>query len=102
MAQQFLNGPQIGAVFQQMGRESVPYGMGAHLLADGQLLHVFIEDAADASVRQAAAPVVDEDVCPMGTIRSLFPLPWSRTNRLPKSISPVLSPASSETRQPVA
>ena len=48
MSQQFLDGTQIGAVFQQMGRESVPDGMGAHLLADGQLLHVFIEDAADA------------------------------------------------------
>jgi len=58
MTQQFLDHPEVGAVFQQMGGKGMPQGMGAHFPVESQTLQVFIEHPLNASAAKAGSPVI--------------------------------------------
>ncbi len=103
VAEEFLDGAQVGAAIEQVGGEGVAQGVRGDVLEDAGLQQPRFEVALDAARRQPAAAMIDKErllvagLCraprdsapsasralpPTGTIRSLRPLPSTRTSAL--------------------
>ena len=62
MAQDFLDHPQIGPMFQQMSREAMPEGMGSHVFCNAGLLAVLLNLLPDGLPGLLPAPAVQEKI----------------------------------------
>jgi hypothetical protein len=49
VAQQLLNGPDVVAVLQEVGREAVPQGVDGRRLGQARLAYRCLEDSLDAA-----------------------------------------------------
>ena len=61
VAEQFLNGAEVGAVGKEMRGKGVAQRMWMQVPVDVRQAHVFLDDAADGALRQPAACVVEEN-----------------------------------------
>ncbi len=60
MAQQFLNGPQVRALFQHVRAEGMAQGVGVDVRGKAFCDGNFLDDAADAARGKPATTPVDE------------------------------------------
>ena len=60
VTQKLLDGPQIGAIVQQVGRERVPQSMGRNAVHHRCVQHMAANAPRNALFRQAAAEAVQE------------------------------------------
>ena len=60
MSQHLLDGVQVGAVGQEVGREGVPQGVGGDLLLDLGLVLVIFDDLPEPLAAHALTAHVDE------------------------------------------
>src|SRR5690349_19824712 len=61
VAEQFLDGAQIGAVGQQVRGESVAAGMGVQVPINVHEANILFDDAADGALGEASAGVIQKD-----------------------------------------
>lgn len=61
VAEEFLDGAEVGAVGEKMRGEGVAEGVGMKVPVDVDEANVFFDDAADGARREAAAGVIEED-----------------------------------------
>jgi len=61
MAEELLNGTEVSAVGEEMGREGVAERVGVQVPIDVDEADVFLDDAADGALRQAAAGIIEEN-----------------------------------------
>lgn len=61
VAEQFLDGAQVGARFEQVGGEGVPEGVGADAVLGASAQQVAMDDATDAPRRKRATASVEEE-----------------------------------------
>ena len=61
VAEEFLNGAEVGAVGEEMGGEGVTQGVGVQVPVHVDETDVFFDDAAYGALREAAASVIEED-----------------------------------------
>jgi len=66
MAEEFLDGAQVGAAVEKVGGEGMAQGMGRGLLENPGLDELLFEVALDASRRQASAAVVEKQGLVLG------------------------------------
>ena len=67
MAKQFLDGAQIAATLDKVGREGVAQRMWAHPLGQAKRLGMTTDDQKDTAARDATSAIVDDqgiDVLP--------------------------------------
>lgn len=58
VAEEFLDGAEVGAVGQEMGGESVAQGVRMQVPVHVDKADVFFDDAADGALREATASVI--------------------------------------------
>jgi hypothetical protein len=111
VAEEFLDGAQVGAVAEQVGGEGVAEAVGVEGGIGGEQAGVQFDDGAGAAIAEARAAgragrtakylsKAAAALPPNGTWRSLRPLPRTRSQRSAASISARFSPVSSLTRSP--
>src|SRR5687768_5625554 len=61
MAEQLLDGPEVGPALQQMGGKAVAEGVWAQPAGDRHLLHAMGNDATDPPIGQSPTASVDEE-----------------------------------------
>lgn len=61
VAEEFLNGAEVGAVSEKMGGEGVTERVRVKIPVYVNEANVFFDDAADGTLREAVASVVEED-----------------------------------------
>ena len=61
VTEEFLNGAKVGAIGQQMGGERVAERVGMQVPIDIDEAYVFLDDAADGTLCQPLAGVVEEN-----------------------------------------
>jgi hypothetical protein len=62
MTQQFLNHPQVGSTFEQVGGEGMPQQMGIHVLIDAGELGTFFHDLSNAVWREGSTTDTEENM----------------------------------------
>jgi hypothetical protein len=66
MAQHFLNGPEVGATFEQVGREGMAQQVGVDALwVEPRLLGELAQDQEGARAGERAAAGVQEELGPV-------------------------------------
>ena len=61
MAEEFLDGAEVGAIGEEMGGKGVAERVGVQVPVHVNEADVFFDDAADGTLREAAAGVIEED-----------------------------------------
>jgi len=61
VAEEFLNGPEVSAIGEEMRGEGVPERVGVKVPVDVDETDVFLDDAAYGTLSETAAGVVEED-----------------------------------------
>lgn len=72
VAEEFLDGAEVGAVFQQVGGEGVAEGVGADVVLGAGSEDVAVDDAADAAGGERAAAVVEVEAAGVFFVGALF------------------------------
>src|SRR5437899_10545194 len=98
VAEQLLDGAQVGTVGEQMGGKGVAQRMRVKVPVDVHQAHVLFDDASDRARGQAAAGVVQENPLWIGSRACLC----ARSICSLRSMSARFSPVSSLTRKPEA
>ena len=82
MTQQFLDGPQVIAAFQQVGGERVAEGVAARRLCDARLLDRGAEGALQHALVQVVAEAAAGRLVDPGAGRGKHPLPGPLARRV--------------------
>jgi hypothetical protein len=61
VAEEFLDGPEVGAVSEQVSGESMTQGVWVQIPIDVGEADIFLDDAPDGTLRKAATGVIEED-----------------------------------------
>ncbi len=62
VSQEFLDDPEVGAVFEEMGREGMPEEVGIDVLVDPGLFGPFLDDLANAVGRDRTTSNGEKDM----------------------------------------